>query len=132
MLGRFRISATTTKSPGLSLPESLSAIAAVEDAQRTEAQKATLLEWFRKSDGRLVNLNKAVATAKQPVPEDPGVTKRKSTVQFVSREVQDDPLLLQLRKDSDFSTKQLEARRLTAAQDLAWALINSPEFLFNH
>ncbi|MBI1312787.1 DUF1553 domain-containing protein [bacterium] len=132
LLGRFRISATTTKSPGLSLPESLSAIAAVEDAQRTDAQKATLLDWFRKSDTGLFNRNKSIAEAKQPVPEDPGVTKRKSTLQFVSRPVQDDPQLLQLRKDSEFSKQQASAVRLTAAQDLAWALINSPEFLFNH
>ena len=29
------------------------------------------------------------------------------------------------------SKKQLENRRLTATQDLTWALINSPSFLFN-
>ena len=31
----------------------------------------------------------------------------------------------------DYSTRQSADRRLTAAQDLTWALINSPSFLFN-
>jgi hypothetical protein len=43
-----------------------------------------------------------------------------------------DPKLVQLRRDADLSQKQLGNQRLTAAQDLAWALINSPAFLFNH
>ena len=40
--------------------------------------------------------------------------------------------LAKIRQDRDYSTKQLENRRLTAAQDLVWALVNSPSFLFNH
>jgi hypothetical protein len=29
------------------------------------------------------------------------------------------------------STKQVANKRLTGAQDLAWAIINNPAFLFN-
>jgi hypothetical protein len=43
-----------------------------------------------------------------------------------------DPKLLQLRRDAGLSAAQIAQRRLTAAQDLTWALINSPAFLFNH
>jgi hypothetical protein len=43
-----------------------------------------------------------------------------------------DPQLVLLRQDIEMSIKQAAARRLTAAQDTAWALINSPAFLFNH
>lgn len=132
LLGRFRISATTTKSPGLSLPENLKAIALVPEKQRTETQSKTLMTWFEKTDNRLADLNKNLAEAKRPVPEDPGVTKRKAVLAAVSVPVPDDPQLVRLRTDASYSEKQVASVRLTAVQDLAWALINTPEFLFNH
>jgi len=46
--------------------------------------------------------------------------------------VPDDPALVRLRADVATSAKQLADRRLTAIQDLAWALVNSPAFFFNH
>ena len=46
--------------------------------------------------------------------------------------VADDPDLVRLRSDAEQSGRQLKNQRLTAIQDLAWALINSPAFFFNH
>ncbi len=132
LLGRFRISATMKKSVGLSLPESYAAIAATAADKRTDAQKKVLTDWFTKSDGTLTAKNKALAAASAPVPEDPGVTKLKEQIQYVSQEIGEDSRLVRLRSDVEFSKQQLGAKRLTAAQDLAWALINSPAFLFNH
>ena len=132
LLARFRISATQQKAPGLSLPEELKALTFVKPDQRLEAQKKTLTEWFEKSDSTLVAKTTALNEAKKPLPEDPGVTRRKEKIAFVSQPVTEDARLIRLRSDLEFSRKQLEARRLTAAQDLAWALINSPAFLFNH
>ena len=132
MLGRFRISATTKKSPGLSLPESLKAIAVVPEKQRIESQSKTLTAWFEKTDKGLLDRNTALATANVPVPQDPGVTKRKAVLAAVSVAVPDDPQLVRLRTDAGYSEKQAATVRLTMTQDLAWALINTPEFLFNH
>jgi hypothetical protein len=46
--------------------------------------------------------------------------------------VLDDPAVVRLRSDHAASTQQVANRRLTVMQDLAWALINSPAFFFNH
>lgn len=90
------------------------------------------MEWFEKTDNRLAGLNAALAEVQRPVPEDPGVTKRKSVLVAVSVPVPDDPQLVRLRTDAGYSEKQIATIRLTAVQDLTWALINTPEFLFNH
>ena len=57
-------------------------------------------------------LQDAVARAEKPIPIDPQLTVYKRAV--------------------DLSTKQLTNKRLYGAQDIAWALINTPAFLFNH
>lgn len=92
-IGRFRVSATTSKRP-LRLegpPAPIAAILAVAADQRTAEQKAELTKHFRSLDPELARLTAlAAAAAKQP-----------------------------------------EAYRLLGAQDLAWALLNSPAFLFN-
>ena len=43
-----------------------------------------------------------------------------------------DAKLVQLRQDAEQSRAQLANKRLTGVQDLTWALINNPAFLFNH
>ena len=43
-----------------------------------------------------------------------------------------DAKLVQIRLDAEQSKAQLVNKRLTGVQDLAWALINNPAFLFNH
>ncbi len=131
MLGRFRISVTTDKNIGLSLPEQLKSIVSVPADQRDDAQKQLLTTYFNKTDAGLQGKQTAVAEAKKPLPKDPGLTNRKATLQFVTQPVGDDRQLVQLRKDMEFSTKQLGNKRLTAAQDLTWAMINNPAFLFN-
>ena len=66
-----------------------------------------------------------------PLPIDPKLKAIRERLDYVSRPVPEDPKLVSLRADAAASEKQLQNKRLTAAQDLAWALINSPAFLFN-
>ncbi len=131
-LARFRLSASTQAKPGLSLPESLLAIVSTPAKQRSEAQKKELLAYYQKADPELQKRVAAVALAKQPLPTDPGLVKRRAILESAKQAVPVDRLLTRLQTDVDMSTKQLANPRLTTVQDLAWALINSPAFLFNH
>jgi hypothetical protein len=132
-LARFRFSVTTTAKPiSLGLPESLQAIAVTKADQRTAAQKEALLGYFSKIDAGLQAMQAAVAEANKPLPVDPGVVQRQRRLESARRPVPTDPVLVQLRADVQQSEQQLANKRLTMAQDLAWALINSPAFLFNH
>jgi WD40 repeat protein len=130
MLSRFRIS-LATESVGLGLSDELRAILSVEAGMRVDAQKEYLLRYFKAVDPELKNKQKAVADAKKPLPIDPRLKELQESLTLVNKPVPLDAVLAQLRSDTDQSTKQSANERLTAAQDLAWALINSPAFLFN-
>jgi WD40 repeat protein/mono/diheme cytochrome c family protein len=130
MLSRFRLS-VAIENFGLSLSDELRTIVAVEADKRTDAQKEYLTRFFKLIDPELKNKQKAVADAKKPLPIDPRLKELQESLTLVNKPVPLDPTLAQLRSDADQSTRQIANERLTAAQDLCWALINSPAFLFN-
>ncbi len=68
----------------------------------------------------------------QPLPIDPTLLELRGRLAEASLPIPPDARLAQLRSDAAIGAEQVAARRLTAAQDIAWALINSPSFLFNH
>lgn len=57
------------------------------------------------------------------VPERPGCHTQARSL---------DKLMERIREDTQMSAAQRGNKRLTAVPDLAWALINSGAFLFNH
>ncbi len=72
-----------------------------------------------------------LAESKKPRPIDPQLSQLRDAYEVASRTRPPDLKREQLQHDVELSAKLLENGRLTAAQDLAWALINSPAFLFN-
>ena len=90
------------------------------------------MTYYRPFDKEYREKLNTVNESKKPLSIDPRLKELQDNLAYYNRPVQLDPMLAQLRHDVEMSTKQIADRRLTAAQDLAWALINSPAFLFNH
>ncbi|MCH7728490.1 MAG: DUF1553 domain-containing protein, partial [Planctomycetes bacterium] len=132
-IGRFRISITTTARPVRlgGLPQNIVKILAMPADKRNGKQNAQLLKYFRGIDGELKKRQQAVAASKNPRPIDPKLVNLRKLVEYAKRPLPADATLEQLKKDVQQTAKDLENPRLTAAQDLAWALINSPAYLFN-
>ena len=131
-LGRFRISLSQCEGTlGAGLPEALLTQLDQPQDKLTEPIKKQLLAAYAKSDPHLKALQASLAEAKKPLAIDPEITRLRDKLTRVSRPVPADATLARLEQEFGQSTSQLANQRLTAAQDLAWALINSPSFLFN-
>ncbi len=132
-IGRFRISLTRAPRPvNLGLPENIEKLLAIAPDKREQKQKDELLKYFRDNDGELKRRQNAVAESKKPRPEDPKLKElREKHAKLVAMPAIDSKRKA-LEHDLELSKKQLAQHRLTAAQDIAWALINTPAFLFNH
>ena len=132
-VGRFRVSvAVAKKDVGLSLPEEFRVILDTPARLRTKPQQESIARYFRSVDAEGQKLQTALAEAQKPVPADAELAALKAKLDVAKRPVMDDPRLVQLREDARQSLAQRTNKRLTVAQDLTWALINSPAFLFNH
>ena len=132
-LGRFRVSVTTSPAPlDFGLPKDVRSILAIASDNRTEEQQKRMLDYFSEFGRQIIKLRDSLAEAKQPLPEDPEMKKLEEIVATAKKPIKVDAALVRLRAAVDVSSEQLKNKRLTAAQDVAWALINNPAFLFNH
>jgi hypothetical protein len=133
-IGKFRISVTNSPRPVRlgGLPEKIAKIMAVPTDQRKDAQKAELLKYYRSIDAELKKHQTALANNKKPRAVDPKLKTLRDDLAEFSKPLPIDPKLARLRNDVTISTQQLKNQRVTATQDIAWALINTPAFMFNH
>jgi hypothetical protein len=131
-IGRFRVWYTTDADPlNFGLPATIAAAAQTSPSARSKAQQESLATYIRENDEDLLKKKFAHLKEKRPLPADQTMESLKAALAQAELPIKEDPGLLQLRQDISYSTEQAANRRLTAAQDLAWALINNPSFLFN-
>ena len=133
-IGRFRIAVTNSRGPTLlnGIPKHVVPLLAIAPAKRDTKQRTAVLDYFRGIDGKISRLQRTLADARKPKPADPELKALRDRLAEARRALSVDPVLAQFRQDIELSARQLKAHRLTAAQDLTWALINSSAFLFNH
>ncbi|MFK7734925.1 MAG: DUF1549 domain-containing protein [Pirellulaceae bacterium] len=132
-LAHFRLSVTTdTEELPLGLTESFAALSRIQAEQRNVDDFAQLFAYLEQSDKKATELKSIVAQLKKPLAPDNELVGLQNQLKLLQVETPDDPKLVQLRADFAASEEQVGNRRLTLAQDLTWALINSPAFLFNH
>jgi WD40 repeat protein len=132
-LGRFRLSVTDAATPlNMGLPGDVAATLAKPVDQRTDAERAVVLAYVRKQDKKYRKLQAELAAQQQPLPEDQELKQLETQLAAAQQPLQVDSRLQQLRRAVALSEEQLKNKRLTVAQDIVWALINSPSFLYNH
>jgi hypothetical protein len=131
-IGKFRLYVTTSPVIRFGVSKAIADIVKTPATMRSKEQVAMLNAHFLDQYRDYQTNKRLLAVAKRPLPVDPMLVELEQKHTNAQRPIVIDPKLVQLRRDADLSQKQLGNQRLTAAQDLAWALINSPAFLFNH
>jgi WD40 repeat protein/mono/diheme cytochrome c family protein len=131
-IGRFKIYVTTSARPlRYGASQTLAQAVRLSADKRTKEQQAALTESYLLSNTDYQKTKQTLAASRKPLPADPKLAELEVKLVEAQRPIVLDPKLVQLRRDAELSKQQLVSRRLTSAQDLAWALINSPSFLFN-
>lgn len=131
-LGKFKVWATNGANPlEAGLPHHVVAVLQSEPAQRSVEQQAALAAFFQGRDKDRHLLAYKLFAEKKPLAPDAKLLALEAAVKTAKLPIKEDPKLLEIRDNMAHSTQQAANRRLTAAQDLAWALVNSPSFLFN-
>ena len=132
-LGRFRVSVTDAARPVPVRPfEEIADILAMTPEEWSEEETEELKKHFRQNDGMSVQLKTKLDQAKLPYPVDDKLKSLLNKIVELRGPLPDDEKLQRLQRYAKNSEEQLQNKRLTVAQDLTWALINSPGFLFNH
>jgi hypothetical protein len=133
LLGRFRLYVTGADDPlDFGMPEPVVLAARAAAGERKPEQTAAIVDFYRASDGEFWKRKRALATASEPLRLDPKLDELQQALGKAEQPVRLDRQLVQLREDAQTSALQATNKRLVVAQDLTWALINTPGFLFNH
>lgn len=131
-IGRFKLwISTSPKAAAEGLPNDVAEALKNPIETRSSSLESRILAYRRDEDPEMRSREQALSKAKAPLPEDLKVKELQLELSRATRPVLTDPALVQLRQDAQTSARQLANRRLTSVQDLAWALINTPSFLFN-
>ena len=130
-IGKFRLLVTTDEKVEIGHPGDIGAILATATDKRNNDQRKRITDYFKAQDKDLAVKNKELGEAKKKRPEDPKLKELKAGLAKAEQPLSVDPKLAEFRRALELSKGQQKTIRLTAAQDIAWALINSPAFLFN-
>ncbi|MFP6877839.1 MAG: DUF1549 domain-containing protein [Roseibacillus sp.] len=132
-VGRFRVYVTTDPDPlSFGVPAHVAATMTTEPASRSEEQKQRFAAWVGERDAEYQKRRFGVKGSDISIPPDKKMEELNKALKYAELPIEIDPRLVSYRKDVQMSTLQAKNPRLTAAQDLTWALINNPAFLFNH
>ncbi len=132
-IARFRLWVTTAAAPvQVGYPQPVIDALKKLPTARTDADKAALAAYWNAYDPELSKRRLAHEKSNMPLPTDPGLVQRRTGVTTAELPITLDAKLVRMRQDAEQSKAQLANKRLTGVQDLAWALINTPSFLFNH